>query len=268
VHPTSYPISKEIALRELDGKVALVTGSGRGIGKAVAERLHALGAQVVINDIDEDEARAVAGALDGAVHVGDLTRPGVPDQLVDAALEAFGRLDILVNNAGYVWDAPIHKVTDEQFQAMLDIHTVVPFRVCRAAAAHLRAAAKAEAAAGEEVFRKIVNVVSLAGVFGNAGQVAYGAAKAGTIGFTRSLAKEWGPLKVNVNAVAFGLIETRMTAELPDPARAMLASSIPLQRGATPEEAAAAVGLLCGPASNYVHGQVLPVSGGLALGMS
>lgn len=253
---------------ELDGKVALVTGAGRGIGRAVAQRLHALGAEVVISDIDGEEAEAAAAQLDGAAHVGDLTKPDVPDELVATALEAFGRLDIIVNNAGFVWDAPVHKITDEQFQAMLDIHTVVPFRVCRAAAPHMRGAAKAEAANGEEVFRKVVNVVSLAGIFGNAGQVAYGAGKAGAIGLTKSLAKEWGPLKINVNAVAFGLIETRMTADLPDAARAMLAQGIPLRRSGTSEEAAAAVSLLCGPSSNYVHGQVLPVSGGLALGMS
>jgi 3-oxoacyl-[acyl-carrier protein] reductase len=255
-------------MSELKGKVAIVTGSGRGIGEAVARTLHAQGARVVISDIDGDVARAVADDLDGALHVGDLIAPGACEALIGTAIETFGHLDIIVNNAGRVWDAPIHKVTDEQFRAMLDIHTVVPFRVCRAAAPHLRKTAKAEAAAGTERFRKIVNVVSLAGVFGNAGQVAYAAAKGGAIGLTRSLAKEWGPLKINVNAVAFGLIETRMTADLPERAREMLATSIPLGRSATPEEAAAAVALLCGPASNYIHGQVVPVSGGLALGMS
>ena len=253
---------------ELEGKVALVTGSGRGIGEAVARKLHEKGAQVVVSDLDGDVAKVVADELDGALHVGDLTAPGACDELVATAIDAFGQLDIVVNNAGLVRDAPIHKVTDEQLQSMLDIHTIVPFRVCRAAAPYMRDPAKAEAAAGEERFRKIVNIVSLAGVFGNPGQTAYGTAKAGAVGLTRSLAKEWGPLKINVNAVAFGLVETRMTADLSDAARAALAEHIPLGRSASAEESAAAVCLLCGPDSNYIHGQVVPVSGGLALGMS
>ena len=253
---------------ELEGKVALVTGSGQGIGEAVVRRLAADGAKVVVTDLDGDRAAAVADELGGAVHVGDLIRPGVCDELVATALEAFGRLDVVVNNAGFVQDAPLHKITDEQFQAMLDIHTVVPFRVLRAAAPHLREAAKADLAEGREVFRKVVNVVSLAGVMGNAGQAAYAAAKGGAVGLTKSLAKEWGPLHINVNAVAFGLIETRMTAGLPERAREALAQHIPLGRGATPDEAARGIHFLCSPGSDYVHGQVLPVSGGLSVGMS
>jgi 3-oxoacyl-[acyl-carrier protein] reductase len=253
---------------ELDGKVAVVTGSGRGIGEAAARKLAAAGARVLVGDIDADVAAAVAREIGGAAHVGDLTAPGACDALIAAAIDAFGRLDIVVNNAGVVRDAPLHKITDEQFQAMLDIHTIVPFRVLRAAAPHLREAAKADLAAGREVFRKVVNVVSLAGVMGNAGQAAYAAAKGGTVGLTRSLAKEWGPLKINVNAVAFGLIETRMTAGLPDAARDALAQHIPLGRGATAEEAARGIYYLCSPGSDYVHGQVVAVSGGLAVGMA
>jgi 3-oxoacyl-[acyl-carrier protein] reductase len=153
-------------------------------------------------------------------------------------------------------------------QQMLDIHTIVPMRVLRAAAPYLRDAAKADLAAGREVFRKVVNVVSLAGLMGNPGQVAYAAAKAGTIGLTRSLANEWGALKINVNAVAFGLIETRMTADLPDAARQALAPLIRRGRGGTPDEAADGIYYLCSPGSNYVHGQVLAVSGGIAVGMA
>jgi len=274
-------------MAELEGKVAIVTGSGRGIGEQVARRLSAAGARVVVNDLDGDEARSVAGSLptEATVFAADLTAPGACDDLVATAVDAWGRLDIVVNNAGYAWDAPIHKVTDEQFQAMLDIHTVVPFRVLRAAAPHLREPAKREAAEGVEVFRKVVNITSLAGMMGNAGQVSYAAAKGGIVGLTRALAKEWGPLKINVNAVAFGFVETRITApagsgeeivrgdtKIPlgvsEKARAGLATMIPLGRSAAPDEAARGVYFLCSPQSDYVHGQVLNVSGGLAVGMA
>jgi 3-oxoacyl-[acyl-carrier protein] reductase len=271
---------------ELDEKVAIVTGAGHGIGEQAARRLSAAGARVVISDIDGDAAQAAVDGLEreGAVHVGDLTKPGAPDAAVQTAIEAWGRLDIVVNNAGYAWDAPIHKITDEQFQAMLDIHTVVPFRVLRAAAPHLREPAKQEREAGEEHFRKVVNVTSLSGMMGNAGQVAYGAAKAGAIGLTRALAKEWGPLKINVNAVAFGFIDTRLTAPvgtvgevqagertltlgIPEQARTAAEAFISVGRSATADEAARGIYFLCSPLSDYVHGQVLAVSGGLQMGM-
>jgi 3-oxoacyl-[acyl-carrier protein] reductase len=273
-------------MSELDGKVALVTGAGRGIGAEVARKLSAAGARVVISDIDADAAAEAAEGLDGdtATHVGDLTKDGACDAAVATAIEAWDRLDIVVNNAGYAWDAPLHKVTDEQFQAMLDIHTVVPFRVLRAAAPHLREPAKADREEGREVFRKVVNVTSLAGMMGNAGQAAYAAAKGGCVGLTRALAKEWGSLKINVNAIAFGFIDTRLTAPvgtvgevsagertitlgIPEQARAMAEMMISLGRSATPEEAARGVYFLSSPLSDYVHGQVLNVSGGLQMGM-
>ena len=168
---------------------------------------------MLINDIDGDVAEQAAGEIDGetAVFAGDLTEPGVPDELVKTAIEAFGAVDIVVNNAGYTWDGVVHRMTDEQFQAMLDIHTIVPFRVVRAIAPHWREAAKAEKAEGKEVFRKIVNISSISGTMGNAGQVNYSAAKAGVVGMTKTLAKEWGAFKINCNAVAFGFIETRLT---------------------------------------------------------
>src|ERR1039458_7969459 len=201
------------AMGVLDGKSAIVTGSARGIGRATAELLASQGAQVLINDLDGDVAEQAAGEIAGetAVFAGDLTKADAPEQLVAKAIDSFGKIDIIVNNAGYTLDAPIHKMTDEHFQAMLDIHTIVPFRVIRAAAPHLREPAKQEREEGKEVFRKIVNVSSTSGTFGNPGQANYSAGKAVVVGLTKTLAKEWGQFKINVNAVAFGFIDTRLT---------------------------------------------------------
>ncbi|MFL5855395.1 MAG: SDR family NAD(P)-dependent oxidoreductase, partial [Solirubrobacteraceae bacterium] len=198
----------------LDGKVAVVTGSARGIGRATAELLAEHGASVLVNDLDGDVAEQAAAEIDGGTvaFAGDLTHPGVPDEMIQRAVDEWGRLDIVVNNAGYTWDGPIHKMSDDQFQAMVDIHNVVPFRVLRAAAPHLREPAKKEREKGREVFRKVVNVSSVSGTMGNAGQVNYSSGKAGVVGLTKTLAKEWGQFKINVNAVAFGWIETRLTA--------------------------------------------------------
>src|ERR1044071_2869576 len=206
--------SKGERMGVLDDKVAIVTGSARGIGRATAELLAEHGARVVINDLDGDLAEQTAGEIAGetAVHAGDLTKDGVPDALVKTAIDAWGKLDIVVNNAGYTLDAPIHKMSDDWFQRMLDIHLVAPSRVIRAAAPHLREPAKVERDEGREVFRKIVNVSSISGTMGNAGQANYAAGKAGIVGLTKTLAKEWGQFKINVNAVAFGWIETRLTA--------------------------------------------------------
>jgi 3-oxoacyl-[acyl-carrier protein] reductase len=271
----------------LDGKSAIVTGSARGIGRATAEILVAQGAQVLINDLDGDVAQQAAGEIAGetAVYAGDLTKPGAADELVKTAIDSFGKIDIIVNNAGYTLDAPVHKMTDEHFQAMLDIHTIVPFRVIRAAAPHLREPAKKEREEGKEVFRKIVNISSTSGTFGNAGQANYSAGKAAVVGLTKTVAKEWGQFKVNVNAVAFGFIDTRLTQAkvdentmekdgekiqlgIPEQMRQMASMLIPLGRPASPEEAAGGVFFLCSPWSNYVHGQTLHVTGGLFGGMT
>jgi 3-oxoacyl-[acyl-carrier protein] reductase len=271
----------------LDGKAAIVTGSARGIGRATAELFVSEGAKVLINDIDGEIAEQASNEIEGetAVYAGDLTADGVPDELVAKAVEAFGEVDIIVNNAGYTWDAVVHRMTDEQFQAMLDIHTIVPFRVIRAIAPHWREAAKAEQAEGQERFRKIVNITSISGTMGNAGQVNYSAAKAGVVGLTKTLAKEWGGFKINCNAVAFGFIETRLTQAkekgeqievasgekvdlgIPEQMRSMASMIIPLGRPAQPEEAAAPVLFLASGLSNYVHGQVLNVTGGQFGGM-
>ena len=271
----------------LDDKVAIVTGSARGIGKATAELLSEHGAKVVVNDLDGDAAQETADAIAGetAVYAGDLTAEGSPEALVQTALDAWGKIDIIVNNAGYTLDAPIHKMSDDWFQKMLDIHLVVPFRVIRAAAPHLREPAKVEREEGREVFRKIVNVSSISGTMGNAGQANYSAGKAGVVGLTKTLAKEWGQFKVNVNAVAFGYIETRLTASkdesnvaeiggekvqlgIPDQMRGMAPMLIPIGRPGTPQEAAGGVFFLCSPWSNFVHGQVLNITGGQFTGMT
>ena len=198
----------------LDGKVAIVTGSARGIGRATAELLSEQGAKVLINDLDGDAAAQTASEIEGEtlVFAGDLTQSGVPDKLVETVVNEWGKIDILVNSAGYTLDAPIHKMSDDWFQRMLDIHSIVPFRMCRAVAPHMREPAKVEREEGREVFRKIVNVSSISGTMGNAGQANYSSGKAAVVGLTKTLAKEWGQFKVNVNAVAFGYIETRLTA--------------------------------------------------------
>ena len=267
----------------LEGKAALVTGSGRGIGRAVARKLTACGASVMLTDIDETPLREAAGEAGERARwlAGDLTSPEFPQQLVDATVAAFGSLDIIVNNAGYVWDNVIQKMTDEQFQAMLNIHLVAPFRILRAASGFLREAAKREAAEGRRVMRKVVNITSISGVDGIAGQAGYGAGKSGINGLTKVLAKEWGRYQVNVNSVGFGLIDTRLIQPIDKnapPTIEMAGRSIPvgappafleaakaacpLGRLGTTEEAAGAVLFFCSPLSDYVSGEVLIVSGG------
>ena len=270
----------------LEGKTALVTGSGRGIGRAIANKLAGAGASVMVNDLDEAAVTETDCGLRKAGYqaahlVGDLTDPAFPDKLVQATLDNFGALDIIVNNAGYTWDNVIQKTTDEQFQAMLDIHLVVPFRVLRAASTHIRETAKTEIAAGRRVMRKVVNITSISGTQGNAGQAGYAAGKAGVIGLTKTLAREWGRYNVNVNAVGFGLIDTRLIQPLNgdsdgdiemhgkririgvQPAMLDAAKkSSPLGRLGTPEEAAGAVLFFCSPLSDYVTGEVLICGGG------
>lgn len=268
----------------LGGKTALVTGSGRGIGRAIAGKLAGAGASVMINDLDETALRETECALLKAgfkvSHLaGDVTDPSFPDQLVKGTLETFGSIDIIVNNAGYSWDNVIQKTTDEQFLAMLEIHLLTPFRILRAASGYIRETAKAEIAAGKTVMRKVVNITSIAGTDGNAGQVGYSAGKAGVIGLTKTMAKEWGRYNVNVNAVGFGLINTRLVQPLTDNVKVemhgheirlgvqpeMLESikkACPLGRLGTPEEAAGAVLFFCSPLSDYVTGEVLICGGG------
>jgi 3-oxoacyl-[acyl-carrier protein] reductase len=270
----------------LSDKVAIVTGSARGIGRATAELLCEHGAKVLINDLDGDVAEQTASEINGDTLVfgGDLTKPGVCDDLVAKVVGEWGRVDILINNAGYTIDAPIHKMSDEAFQRMIDIHNVVPFRMCRAVAPHMREPAKQEREQGVEVFRKIVNVSSISGTMGNAGQANYSSGKSGVIGLTKTLAKEWGQFKINVNAVAFGFIETRLTAVkedsntmeidgqtvqlgIPGQMRELASNLIPLGRPGQPSEAAGGIFLLCTPWANFITGQVLGITGGQWGGM-
>ena len=271
--------------RKLEGKVALITGAGRGIGREVALKLAGEGARVVVNDLDDgpaEETMAAVRALGGEALAcnGDVMAEGFAERFVGTALDAWGGLDIIVNNAGYTWDNVIQKMTDEQWFAILNLHLTAPFRILRAASGFIREAAKREAGEGREVFRKVVNISSTSGVYGNAGQANYSTAKAGIRGLTMALAKEWGRYKVNVNAVAFGLILTRLTevsaqdnATIDISGRAIKVgvrpevlknaeALIPLGRGGTPAEAAGAIYLLCIPESNYISGQTIVVGGG------
>lgn len=273
-------------MRKLEGKVAIISGSGRGIGRALALKLAAEGASVVVNDLDEGPANEVVAKIEesggrAVACVGNVTADDFGERFVGTALDSLGGLDIIVNNAGYTRDSVIQNQTDEQFQAMLDVHVMAPFRILRAAAEPLRLMAKKEAAEGREVIRKVVNISSMAGTNGNAGQVNYSSAKAALVGMTKTLSKEWGRYKVCVNCVAFGVIETRLTKPNDDPATRieiegktiqagvpsqtlnMLKAVVPLGRAGTPEEAAGGIYLMCAPESDYISGQVLIVGGGI-----
>src|SRR2546429_6468695 len=272
----------------IDDKVAILTGSGRGIGAATAKLFGAEGASVVVSDLDPTPAEETAAAIRAAggkavVVAGDVTDPAFPAQLIQATLDSFGGLDIIVNNAGYTWDGVIQNMTDKQWQAMLDVHVTAPFRILREASQFIREAAKKEQAAnGRANPRKVINVSSVSGVYGNAGQVNYSTAKAGITGLTKTLAKEWGRYNVQVNCVCYGFIETRLTAAkeqaekiqrdgeevalgVPDQMRQMAPLLIPLGRPGTPEEAAGPVLFLASPLANYVSGIVLEVTGGRAV---
>ena len=274
-------------MTRLENKVALITGSGRGIGRALALKLAREGARIVVNDLDEAPAAAVVAEIKAgggmAITIpGSVTEADFGERFVNAAMREFGGVDIIVSNAGYTIDSVIQKMSDENFDKMIDVHLKAPFRILRAAAEPIRVMAKKEAQEGREVFRKVVLISSVAGTGGNVGQVNYSSAKAGLIGMTKSLSKEWGRYKVCVNCVAFGLIGTRLAqaSENPEakieiegkaiqmgiPAASLSAfrANIPLGREGTPEEAADGVYLFCAPESNYVSGQVVIVGGGLS----
>lgn len=269
----------------LEGKIAIITGAGRGIGRATARLLAAQGARIVAADLDERslaETESLISKSGGKVRTlpGDVTASDFTKRLVDATLEQFGGIDILVNNAGFTWDGTLHKMTDEQWQCMLEVHLTAPFRIIRAAAPYLRETAKREIAErGQARARKIVNISSTSGTRGNSGQANYAAAKAGVTGLTRALAREWGRFNIQSNCVAFGLIDTRLTQDkesgekilrggsrinlgIPAAMRQESISQIPLGRPGTPKEAAGAILFFSSPLSDYVSGQVLEVTGG------
>ena len=270
----------------LNTRAALVTGAGRGIGRAIAQKLAEYGAAVMVNDLDATPAAETESLIrnaggQAASLAGDVTHPQFPQRLVDATIDRFGAIDIVVNNAGYTWDNVIQKTTDEQYQAMLEIHLVAPFRILRAASGWIRETAKRETAEGKRQVRKVVNITSIAGTDGNPGQAGYSSGKAGVIGLTRTLAKEWGRYNVTVNAVGFGIIETRLTQPLAGESASIdvqgrriavgvqprvlewVKAACPLGRTGTPEEAASAVLFFCSPLSDYVTGETLICGGGL-----
>jgi len=271
----------------LENRVAIITGSGRGIGRAAAMMFAKEGAKVVVSDIDPEPANQTVEDIKSAggeaiAYPGDVTAEGFPEGFVKSAVDTWGALHIIVNNAGYTWDAVVHKMTDKLWDAMMAIHVTAPFRIIRAAAPYFREAAKKEMAEGKTVARKIVNISSMAGTSGNAGQANYSAAKAAVHGLTRTMAKEWGRFNVQANVIAYGWIDTRLTKAkentapleregekvavgIPDAQRQMMKMVIPLGRPGTPEEGAGPILFLVSPLSDYVSGQVILVSGGLPL---
>jgi 3-oxoacyl-[acyl-carrier protein] reductase len=273
-------------MNRLAGKIALVTGGGRGIGLSVVQRLAAEGARLVVNDLDAEPAEEAVKAVNGAggeaiAYPGSVTEKNFAADFIDAALGRFGDIHIVVNNAGYIWNGPLHKIGDAQWDAMQDVHLKAPFRILRALHGFLEPRVKRERAAGTLIHRKIVNVSSVSATGGASGQTSYAAAKAGLHGLTKSLAKEWGQLAVNVNCIAFGYIDTRLTQEISGETVVMIEGEarrvgltrdmieaiktrIALGRAGTPQEAAGAVMLFCLPESDYVTGQILEVDGGLA----
>ncbi|MGV9747244.1 SDR family NAD(P)-dependent oxidoreductase [Rhodococcus zopfii] len=270
-------------MKRLDGRTAIVTGAGRGIGRAIALTLASEGANVVVNDLDGIPAEEVVSEIVSAdghavAFPGSVTEDGFAEEFVGTAVREFGGVDIIVNNAGYGWGSAIQNMSDEQWDAMIDIHLEAPFRILRAAQPVISSAAKREHEAGRIVQRKVVNVTSILGLYGGAGHLNYSAAKSGLVGMTRTLAKEWGRYNVNVNAVAYGYIETRLTAatdgatltvggrELATGMRRQdrdaLLARIPLRRAGTPVEAAGAAVMLTYPEADYVSGQVVVAAGG------
>jgi 3-oxoacyl-[acyl-carrier protein] reductase len=269
----------------LEGKVALITGSGRGIGAEAARVFAAEGASVVVSDLDCEPAEETAVAIRDAggrciAVIGDVTLPDFPSHLVRTTVDTFGDLSIIVNNAGYPWDGFIEAMTDEQWEEMLAIHLTAPFRLLRAATRYLVDAARKERAQRRPISpRKVINVTSVAGLYGSAGQANYAAAKAGIPGLTKTLAREWGRYNVQVNCVCYGFIETRLTATkgsagevehnghsiqsgIPQHMQQGGLLRVPLGRKGTPEEAAGPMLFLASPLSNYVSGAILEVTGG------
>ena len=272
----------------LENQVAIITGAGRGIGAAAARLFGQEGARVVVSDLDPEPAATIAAEIQAAggealAIPGDVTDPDFPDRLLSQAIARFGKLNILVNNAGYTWDGMLHKMDDEQWQAILEVHLTAPFRMIRAAAPYLREAAKKELEEGlTPEPRCVINVSSTSGLHGNIGQANYAAGKMGIVGLTKTVAKEWGRFGVRCNAIAFGFIDTRLTRPkenretieihgqrialgIPEQIRQSAPERIPLGRAGSPEEAAAGILLLASPFASYITGHTLEVTGGAGI---
>jgi len=270
----------------LNGQVAIITGSGQGIGEAAARLFAKEGAKVVVTDIDRVKSDGVTAAIiaEGGSAIsfpGDVTDPTFPDRILEHTVKVFGKVNILVNNAGYTWDGMLHKMTDKQWNAILDVHNTAPFRMIRAAAPYMREQAKYEKEKGlPQEPRSIVNISSTSGLHGNIGQANYSTAKLGIVGLTKTVAKEWGPFGIRCNSVAFGWIDTRLTRKKSDQVMEVDGNKItlgipagterdvrmiPLQRGGTPTEAASGILFLCSPLASYVNGHCLEVTGGVGI---
>lgn len=255
------------------GRIALVTGAGRGIGAAIAERLATDGHRVVVNDIDAGPAEEVRDRIRAAggeseICVADASRTAGADDLIASTKAAFGALDVLVNNAGITRDAMLHRMTDEQWDAVLAVNLTAAFHLCRAAYPLMRA----DREGGPDHHRKVVNITSINGIYGTVANGNYSAAKAGLIGLTKTLAREWGRQRINVNAVAPGYIAgTRLTAAredgdltgIPPEVIDRIEATIPIGRGGTPADVAGCVAFLAGADSDYLTGQVIELHGGL-----
>lgn len=254
-------------MRGLDGRVALVTGAGRGIGRAVAARLVDEGCEVVVNDVDAGAADEAARALGAVAAPGSITDPSAAEELVDVAEEAFGRLDVVVNNAGLTRDRMLHRMSDHEWDVVMNVSLRGTFNVCRSAARLLRVGRDQT----PTHHRKVVNLASVNGLYGSAANVNYSAAKGGVIALTKALAREWAPQRINVNAVAPGFIKgTRLTAardaddELGIPAASLsqILQQMPLGRPGTPEDVAGLVAFLASTDADWLTGQCIELSGG------
>lgn len=270
-------------------QVVVITGAGRGIGAAAARMFARRGAAVVVNDLNDRACREVAAELQqfgAAAHAvpGDVTRPEFSERLVAAAHGAFGQVNVLVNNAGFTWDGMLHKMVDDQWSRMLDIHVTAPFRIIRELSGYWREAAKQEIASSgaPQQNRCVVNVSSTSGLHGNVGQANYAAAKMGIIGLTKTIAREWGRYGIRCNAVAFGFIDTRLTRPkeeghtmqvaghdvalgIPAELRKTAFATIPLGRPGTAEEAAGGILMMASPLADYITGHTLEVTGGMGI---
>jgi len=272
----------------LEGQVAIVTGSGQGIGESAAYLFAKEGAYVVVTDLDSAKAEKVVQNIVSnggkAIAVaGDITDPKFPDKLIDATIKNFGKINIIVNNAGYTWDGMLHKLSDKQWDAMLAVHNTAPFRIIRAAAPYMRDEGKKEIEKdGVAQNRCIINISSTSGIHGNIGQANYSTAKMGVLGLTKTVAKEWGMFGVRCNAIAFGMVDTRLTQSketgafievdgqkvslgIPGQQRGNRYDHIPLKRAGKPDEAAASIVMLASPLASYITGHCLEVTGGFGI---